>query len=111
MTAVHHTNMDLYEYIPEKDQQFNSELIAYLIYQVAQSDQLLPRKKFNSPVPSLKGNVTFQIPGYLNATQVTASLVILTIGICLVHLWRKFKWQPGMQNRLTQRHIRLQIHH
>lgn len=71
MTAVHHTNMDLYEYIPEKDQQFNSELIAYLIYQVAQSDQLLPRKKFNSPVPSLKGNVTFQIPGYLNATQVS----------------------------------------
>lgn len=71
MTAIHHTNMDLFEYVPEKDQKFNAELIAYLTYQVAQSEELLPRKKFNSPIPSLKGNATFQLDGYSEAKQVS----------------------------------------
>jgi hypothetical protein len=70
MTAIHHTNMDLYEYVPEKDQKFNAELIAYLVYQVAQSEDLLPRKKFNSPIPSLQGNAEFNLRGYSEAKQV-----------------------------------------
>jgi hypothetical protein len=71
ITAIHHTNMDLYEYVPEKDQKHNAELIAYLAYQVAQQEKLLPRKKFNSPVPSLKGNITFKINGFPEAKQVS----------------------------------------
>jgi carboxypeptidase Q len=71
MSAVHHTNLDLYEYVPAKDQQANAELVAYLAYQVAQSAELLPRKKFNSPVPSLKGNAHFQVKGFLQAQQVS----------------------------------------
>ena len=71
ITAVHHTNVDLYEYVPEKDQKFNAEMIAYLAYQVAQREELLPRKKFNAPVPSLKGNTTFKLNGFLDAKQVS----------------------------------------
>lgn len=71
MTAVHHTNVDLYEYVPAKDQQANAELVAYLAYQVAQRAELLPRKTFNSPIPSLQGNAHFQVKGFLNAQQVS----------------------------------------
>lgn len=71
MTAVHHTNVDLYEYVPIKDQQANAELVAYLAYQVAQRVELLPRKTFNSPIPSLQGNAHFQVKGFLNAQQVS----------------------------------------
>ncbi|WP_373552114.1 M20/M25/M40 family metallo-hydrolase [Haliscomenobacter sp.] len=71
MTAVHHTNVDLYEYVPAKDQQANAELVAYLAYQVAQRAELLPRKTFNSPIPSLKGNAHFQVKGFLQAQQVS----------------------------------------
>ncbi|HOY19729.1 MAG TPA: M20/M25/M40 family metallo-hydrolase [Haliscomenobacter sp.] len=71
MSAIHHTNADLYEYVPEKDQKSNAELVAYLAYQVAQAEELLPRKKFNSPVPSLQGNAHFQLKGFLNAAQVS----------------------------------------
>ncbi|MFM9950588.1 MAG: hypothetical protein ACKV1O_21805 [Saprospiraceae bacterium] len=70
MTAIHHTNVDVYEYVPEKDQKFNAELIAYLTYQVAQHEELLPRKKLNSPVPSQQGNVTFQLEGFPEAKHV-----------------------------------------
>ena len=69
ITAVHHTNMDVYEYVPEKDQKYNAGLIAYLAFRIAESDQLLPRKKYNSPVPSRRGNVTFKLPGFKEAKQ------------------------------------------
>lgn len=47
MTAIHHTNMDTYEYVPVKDQQYNAKLMAYLSYKIAEGDGLLPRKPFN----------------------------------------------------------------
>ncbi|MFK7773228.1 MAG: M20/M25/M40 family metallo-hydrolase [Saprospiraceae bacterium] len=49
MTAIHHTNMDVYEYVPSKDQEYNAKLIAYLSYKIAQEENPLPRKKYNSP--------------------------------------------------------------
>jgi hypothetical protein len=70
MTAIHHTNMDVYEYVPPKDQAYNAKLIAYLTYRIAQQEQSLPRKKFNSPIPSREGNTTFQLEGYEDAQQV-----------------------------------------
>ena len=70
MTAIHHTNMDVYEYVPPKDQEYNAKLIAYLTYKIAQQEQRLPRKNYNSPIPSKTGNATFQLPGYPNAQKV-----------------------------------------
>lgn len=70
MTAIHHTNMDVYEYVPSKDQEYNAKLIAYLTYKIAQQEKQLPRKKFNSPIPSKTGNTTFQFPDYNNAKKV-----------------------------------------
>jgi len=70
MTAIHHTNMDVYEYVPAKDQAYNAKLIAYLTYRIAQQEHLLPRKKFNSPIPSKMGNTTFRLPSYHEAKSV-----------------------------------------
>lgn len=67
---IHHTNMDVYEYVPPKDQKYNAQLIAYLTYRAAQEYTLLPRKRFNSQIPSKKGNATFTLPGYEKARKV-----------------------------------------
>lgn len=70
MTAIHHTNMDVFEYVPLQDQKYNAKLIAYLSYKIAQQEHQLPRKKFNSPIPSKTGNTTFQLAGYQDAQKV-----------------------------------------
>jgi hypothetical protein len=70
ISAVHHTNMDLYEYVPIADQKFNAVYVAYLAFKVAQRDELLPRKTFNSPIPSMKGNVGFRLKGFTDAREV-----------------------------------------
>ncbi len=70
MSVVHHTNMDVMEYVPENDLKFNAVYVAYLALQVAQQDEMLPRKKFNSPLPSLKGNTTFELKGFTTAREV-----------------------------------------
>ena len=70
ISAVHHTNMDTYEYVPAADQKFNSVYVAYLAYEVAQRAELLPRKTFNSPMPSMKGNATFQLKGFSESKEV-----------------------------------------
>lgn len=69
ISAVHHTNLDLYEYVPEKDLKESAVLLAYLIYELANREELLPRKSFNSPKPSRQGNTTFHIAGYDNARE------------------------------------------
>ncbi|MEM9529274.1 MAG: M20/M25/M40 family metallo-hydrolase, partial [Bacteroidota bacterium] len=71
MTAIHHTDMDTYEYVPEADQQHNAKVMAYLAYKIAEADRLLPRKSFNSPIASRKGNTRFKLPGYLDAEKVS----------------------------------------
>lgn len=71
ISAVHHTNIDSYEYVPEDDAEFNSLYVAYLAYQLATIDKLLPRKPFNSPKPSLEGNTEFFLQGYENAKNVS----------------------------------------
>jgi hypothetical protein len=71
MTAVHHSNLDVYEYVPERDLQHNAQLVAYLVYCLAQQDEPLPRLKFNAPAASLKGNTTFVLEGFLAARQVS----------------------------------------
>ena len=70
ISVVHHTNLDAYEYVPADDQKFNAEYVAYVAYAIAQHDVTLPQKKFNSPIPSTKGNAEFQVNGFMDAQEV-----------------------------------------
>ena len=44
-SVTHHTNMDVLEYVPEKDLMINATVLAGLVYQIAQRPEKLPRKK------------------------------------------------------------------
>ena len=67
----HHTNLDVYEYVPPADQEFNADLIAYLAVQIANEKKLLPRKPYNFIKPSKKGNITFTLKGFKDAKRVS----------------------------------------
>ncbi len=67
---IHHTNMDVYEYVPAEAQKYNASLIAYLAYKIAQEYTLLPRKIFNSQIPSKKGNALFTLQEHSDAKKV-----------------------------------------
>lgn len=43
-SVTHHTNMDVLEYVPEKDLMVNATVLAGLVYQIAQRPEKLPRK-------------------------------------------------------------------
>ena len=43
--VTHHTNLDVLEYVPERDMKINATVIAALVYQIAQLDERLPRKE------------------------------------------------------------------
>lgn len=44
-TLRHHTNLDLPEFVPEADLRKNVVIMAWILYSVANRDELLPRKK------------------------------------------------------------------
>ena len=44
-SVTHHTNLDVLEYVPERDMKINATVIAALVYQIAQMDARLPRKE------------------------------------------------------------------
>ncbi len=44
-TVTHHTNLDVLEYVPERDMKINATVIAALVYQIAQEDVRLPREE------------------------------------------------------------------
>lgn len=44
-TVTHHTNLDVLEYVPERDMKINATVIAALVYQIAQMDERLPREE------------------------------------------------------------------
>lgn len=71
ISAIHHTNVDLYEYVPEEDQEFNADLVAYLALQIANESDLMPRKKYNFIAPNKKGNTTFRLEGFKDAKEVS----------------------------------------
>jgi hypothetical protein len=71
ISAVHHTNMDVAEYVQQQDLQESAILVAYLVYKVAMRDELLPRREFISVEPSLKGNTLFFLEGFKNARSVS----------------------------------------
>lgn len=67
----HHTNLDVYEYIPAADQEFNADLVAYVTIQIANEKEQLPRKPYNFTQPSRKGNVVFTLEGFKDAKNVS----------------------------------------
>lgn len=71
ISAIHHSNADLYEYVPENDQEFNADLVAYLVYQIANEKSMLPRKPYNYILPNNRGNVVFSLKNFKNAKRVS----------------------------------------
>lgn len=71
ISAIHHTNADLYEYVPKEDQEFNADLVAYLTLKIANEKNLLPRKSYNYIKPNKEGNTTFELVGFQNAKEVS----------------------------------------
>ena len=69
--AMHHTNSDLYEYVPSEVQKYNAEFVAYLCLQIANFDTLMPRKRFNFIKPNVDGNTTFNLKGFHDAKEVS----------------------------------------
>lgn len=71
ISAVHHTSMDVMEYVDQTALKENAVIVAYLIYKVAMREDLLPRRDFISILPSMKGNTTFFLKGFDNARAVS----------------------------------------
>lgn len=44
-SVTHHTNLDVLEYVPEKDLMINATVLAGLVYQISMRDTPIPRKK------------------------------------------------------------------
>jgi hypothetical protein len=70
ISAVHHTNMDVAEYVNRVDLKENAVMVAFLAYKVAMRDSLLPRRDFISIQPSMKGNTPFHLDGFAKARGV-----------------------------------------
>jgi carboxypeptidase Q len=71
ISAVHHTTMDVIEYVNENDLKESAIIVAYLIYKVAMRDSILPRSDFISIKPNLQGNTTFFLEGFDNVKSVS----------------------------------------
>jgi carboxypeptidase Q len=71
ISAVHHTTMDVTEYVNENDLKESAIIVAYLIYKVAMRDSILPRSDFISIKPNLQGNTTFFLEGFDNVKSVS----------------------------------------
>jgi carboxypeptidase Q len=67
---VHHTNLDVADYVPATDLRASAELMAYVAYRLAERDSLIPRKPYVSVQPSRVGRVVFRFPGRENAEAV-----------------------------------------
>lgn len=71
ISVVHHTTMDVSEYVDENDLKESAVIVAYMIYKVAMRDDLLPRRDFISIEPNLKGNTSIFLEGFENAKSVS----------------------------------------
>ena len=68
---VHHTNLDVVEYVPEADLRHNAVALAYLAFGLAQRDAPLPRKLYVSIRPSLVGRTEFAVHAFAGAKAVS----------------------------------------
>ncbi|UTA66659.1 M20/M25/M40 family metallo-hydrolase [Emticicia sp. 21SJ11W-3] len=71
ISAVHHTTMDVREYVNFKDLKESAIIVAYIAYKTAMADDLLPRRDHISILPSTEGNTTFFLKGFETARAVS----------------------------------------
>lgn len=64
ISAVHHTNLDVAEYVNMTDLKESAVIVAFLAYNIAMRDSLLPRMNFISIKPSLTGSSEFLLRGF-----------------------------------------------
>jgi hypothetical protein len=58
-TRVHHSNMDVYDRVPRADMMQMSAIVASLVVQTANREQMLPRKPKPEPRPAGQGGMPF----------------------------------------------------
>ena len=58
-TRVHHTNMDVYDRVPRTDMMQMSAIVASLVVETANREQMLPRKPKPEPRPAGPGGMPF----------------------------------------------------
>lgn len=58
-TTTHHSNMDVYDYVPKSDLMQASAILASFVYHAATRDEMLPRKPLPKPQPETRrGNTS-----------------------------------------------------
>ena len=54
-STTHHSNMDVYDYVPKSDLMQASAILASFVYHASTRDELLPRKPLPKPTPERRG--------------------------------------------------------
>jgi hypothetical protein len=54
-STTHHSNMDVYDYVPKSDLMQASAILASFVYHAATRDEMLPRKPLPKPQPERRG--------------------------------------------------------
>jgi carboxypeptidase Q len=53
--TTHHSNMDVYDYVPKADMMQASAIMAAFLYHAANREEMLPRKPLPKPQPERRG--------------------------------------------------------
>ena len=54
-STTHHSNMDVFDYVPKSDMMQASAILASFVYNAATRDEMLPRKPLPKPQPEQRG--------------------------------------------------------
>lgn len=54
-STTHHSNMDVFDYVPKSDMMQASAILASFVYHAATRDEMLPRKPLPKPQPERRG--------------------------------------------------------
>ena len=66
-STTHHSNMDVYDYVPKSDLMQASAILASFVYNAATRDEMLPRKPLPKPTPDrFGGGAPSAAPGPTN---------------------------------------------
>lgn len=68
--TTHHSNMDVYDYVPKSDMMQASAILASFVYHASARDEMLPRKPLPKPQPERRPSTTGEAPS-ANATPST----------------------------------------
>lgn len=65
-STTHHSNMDVYDYVPKSDLMQASAILASFVYNAATRDEMLPRKPLPKPQPERRGEGGARATGSAN---------------------------------------------